>query len=148
VAVQYALWLAQVAKGDFGRSLQTNQRVATELWSRAQVTLGLGIVGILLAVALSLPAGVAFAGCRGRFADHVVTAFSVGTVAVPGFWFGIMTILLFGVELRWLPVQGYVAFAESASGWLAHIILPAMALGVTSCALLMRQTRSAMLEVL
>jgi len=148
VAIQYALWLARVAKGDLGRSLQTNQRVATELWSRAQVTLGLGVAGILLAVVLSLPAGIASAVYRGRVTDHVVTAFSVGTVAVPGFWFGIMTILLFGVELRWLPVQGYVAFAESPSGWLTHIILPAMALGVTSCALIMRQTRSAMLEVL
>src|SRR5262249_50712765 len=81
VAVQYPLWLAQVARGDLGRSLLTNQRVATELWSRAQVTLGLGVAGILLAVALSLPAGIASAVYRGRFADHLVTAFSVGTVA-------------------------------------------------------------------
>jgi peptide/nickel transport system permease protein len=148
IVVQYALWLGQVARGELGRSVQTNRRVATELGARAQVTLGLGLIGVLLAVVLSLPAGIASAVYRGRFADHLATVLSIGAVAIPGFWFGIMTILLFGVELRWLPVQGYVAFSDNPMGWFSHIILPAMAIGVTSCALIMRQTRSAMLEVL
>jgi peptide/nickel transport system permease protein len=148
VVVQYALWLEQIARGDLGRSVQTNRRVASELAVRAQVTLGLGLMGVLLAVVLSLPAGIVSAVYRGKFADYLATVLSVGAVAVPGFWFGIMTILLFGVELRWLPVQGYVSFSVDPLGWLAHIILPAMAIGVTSCALIMRQTRSAMLEVL
>jgi peptide/nickel transport system permease protein len=148
VVVQYALWLGKIARGDLGRSVQTNRRVASELAVRAQVTLGLGLVGVLLAVVLSLPAGIASAVYRGQFTDYLATVLSVGAVAVPGFWFGIMTILLFGVELRWLPVQGYVPFSDDPLGWLAHIILPAMAIGVTSCALIMRQTRSAMLEVL
>jgi peptide/nickel transport system permease protein len=146
--VQYALWIGRTAQGDLGRSVLTNRRVATELWARAQVTLGLGLMGVLLAVVLSLPAGITSAVYRGRFADYVATVLSVGAVAIPGFWFGIMTILLFGVQLRWLPVQGYVAFSDDPAGWLRHIILPAMAIGVTSCALIMRQTRSAMLEVL
>jgi peptide/nickel transport system permease protein len=148
VVVQYALWLGKIARGDLGRSVQTNRRVASELAVRAQVTLGLGLVGVLLAVVLSLPAGIASAVYRGQFTDYLATVLSVGAVAVPGFWFGIMTILLFGVELRWLPVQGYVPFSDDPLGWLAHIMLPAMAIGVTSCALIMRQTRSAMLEVL
>jgi peptide/nickel transport system permease protein len=148
VIVQYALWLGKIAQGDLGRSVLTNRRVASELAARAQVTLGLGLVGVLLAVVLSLPAGIASAVYRGRFGDYLATVLSVGAVAIPGFWFGIMTILLFGVELRWLPVQGYVSFSDNPLGWLSHIILPAMAIGVTSCALIMRQTRSAMLEVL
>jgi peptide/nickel transport system permease protein len=148
IVVQYALWLGRTVQGDLGRSVLTNRRVTTELWGRAQVTFGLGVAGILLAVVLSLPAGIASAVYRGRFADHVATILSIGAVAVPGFWFGIMTILLFGVQLRWLPVQGYVPFADSPLLWLKHIILPALAIGVTSCALIMRQTRSAMLEVL
>ncbi|WP_027515777.1 ABC transporter permease [Bradyrhizobium sp. WSM1417] len=148
VVVQYALWLGKIVKGDLGRSVQTNRRVAGELAERAQVTLGLGLMGVLLAVVLSLPAGIASAIYRGRFADYLATILSVGAVAIPGFWLGIVMILLFGVELRWLPVQGYVPFSDSLRGWLAHIVLPAIALAVTSCALLMRQTRSAMLEVL
>jgi peptide/nickel transport system permease protein len=148
VVVQYAIWLGKIATGDLGRSVQTNRRVASELAGRAQITLGLGLMGVLLAVLLSLPAGVVSAVHRGRFADYLVTLLSVGAVAIPGFWFGIVTILLFGVELRWLPVQGYVPFGDNPAGWLAHIILPAMAVGVTSSALIMRQTRSAMLEVL
>ena len=148
IVVQYAIWLGQIGRGELGRSVQTNRRVETELFARAQVTLGLGLVGVLLAVVLAVPAGIVSAVYRGRFADHLATVFSIGAVAIPGFWFGIMTILLFGVELRWLPVQGYVAFSDNPMGWLAHITLPALALGVTSCALIMRQTRSAMLEVL
>ena len=148
LVVQYAIWLGHTLQGDLGRSLQTNRRVADELASRAQVTLGLGVLGILLAVVLSVPAGIVSAVYRGRFADTLATVLSVGAVAVPGFWLGIMTILLFGVELGWLPVQGYVAFRDDPLGWLYHLILPAFAIGITSCALIMRQTRSAMLEVL
>ena len=148
VVVQYAIWLGHALQGDLGRSLLTNRRVADELASRAQVTLGLGLLGIIIAVALSVPAGITSAVYRGRVADYVATILSVGAVAVPGFWFGIMTILLFGVKLGWLPVQGYVAFSDDPRGWLYHLILPAFAIGITSCALIMRQTRSAMLEVL
>ena len=84
---------------------------------------------------------------RGKLPDYVASLFSVGAVAIPGFWLGIMFILLFGVTLGWLPVQGYVAFGDSPLGWLRHMVLPAVAMGVGSSALVMRQTRSAMLEV-
>jgi peptide/nickel transport system permease protein len=148
VVVQYGLWLARVAQGDLGRSLLTNRRVADELESRAQVTFGLGILGIMIAVIISVPAGIISAVYRGRLADHLATVFSIGAIAVPGFWFGIMMILLFGVKLGWLPVQGYVAFRVDPAGWFSHLLLPAISIGITSCALIVRQTRSAMLEVL
>lgn len=148
IVVQYGLWLAQVAQGNLGRSAQSNRRVVDEVLPRAQVTLGLGLSGVILAVLFSLPAGVVAAVYRGKVADHIATVLSVSAVAIPGFWFGIMMILLFGVRLHWLPVQGYVAFSESPLQWAHHILLPAIALGITSCALIMRQTRSAMLEVL
>jgi peptide/nickel transport system permease protein len=148
IVVQYGIWLSHVVRGDLGRSLLTNRRVADELESRAQVTFGLGILGILIAVVTSVPAGIISAFYRGRIADHIATFFSIGAIAVPGFWFGIMMILLFGVKLRWLPVQGYVAFHDDPWSWFTHLLLPAIAIGITSCALIMRQTRSAMLEVL
>jgi len=73
---------------------------------------------------------------------------AVGAVAMPGFWLGIMMILLFGVRLGWLPTQGYVALGDNALDGLRHMVLPALALGITSAALMMRQMRSALLEVL
>lgn len=148
LAVQYAIWMSKAARGDLGRSLQTNRRVADELSSRAQVTFGLGFLGVLIAVIISVPAGIISAVYRGRLPDYAATLLAVGAIAVPGFWFGIMMILVFGVQLGWLPVQGYVAFRENPHAWLMHLILPAISLGITSCALIMRQTRSAMLEVM
>jgi peptide/nickel transport system permease protein len=148
VIVQYAIWLGAAARGDLGRSLLTNRRVAEELASRAQVTFGLGVMGVLIALVLSLPAGITAAVYRGRLADYAATVLSVGAIAVPGFWFGIMMILLFGVKLGWLPVQGYVPFRDSPSQWFSHLLLPGLSIGITSCALIMRQTRSAMLEVM
>jgi peptide/nickel transport system permease protein len=148
VAVQYSIWLGKTVSGDLGRSVQTNRRVADELAQRALVTLGLGVAGVIICLFIALPAGILSAVYRGRLADYVATIFAVGAVAIPGFWLGIMAILLFGVKLRWLPVQGYVPFTDDPLGWLAHITMPAFALGITSCALILRQTRSAMLEVL
>lgn len=148
IVVQYVIWLKTTVGGDLGRSLLTNRRVGTELASRAQVTFGLGLIGIVVAALVSIPAGIMSAVYRGRFGDYVAAILSVAAIAVPGFWFGIMMILLFGVKLGWLPVQGYVPFLESPWLWLTHLILPGISVGVTSCALLMRQTRSAMLEVM
>ena len=148
VVVQYAIWLGKTLRGDLGRSVQTNRRVSDELAMRAQATFGLGLAGMLICVLIAIPAGIFSAVYRGKIADYAATIFAVGAVAIPGFWLGIMAILLFGVKLRWLPVQGYVAFGDDPLGWLAHICLPAIALGITSCALILRQTRSAMIEVM
>lgn len=147
VPVQYALWLQKTLQGDLGRSTQTSRRVSVEIADRAQVTFGLGLLSVLLAVAIAVPAGIVCAVYRGRWADYLASVFSVGAVAIPGFWLGIMFILLFGVQLGWLPVQGYVAFADDPVDWLRHVTLPAIAMGLASSALVMRQTRSAMLEV-
>ena len=147
VPVQYALWLQKTLQGDLGRSTQTSRRVSVEIADRAQVTFGLGLLSVLLAVAIAVPAGIASAVYRGRWADYLASVFSVGAVAIPGFWLGIMFILLFGVQLGWLPVQGYVAFSDDPMNWLRHVTLPAIAMGLSSSALVMRQTRSAMLEV-
>ena len=147
VPVQYALWLHKTLQGDLGRSTQTSRRVSVEIADRAQVTFGLGLLSVLLAVAIAVPAGIVCAVYRGRWADYLASVFSVGAVAIPGFWLGILFILLFGVQLGWLPVQGYVAFADDPIDWLRHVTLPAIAMGLSSSALVMRQTRSAMLEV-
>lgn len=148
VLVQYGIWLGKVVRGDLGRSTQYQRPVAQELRTRAWVTLQFGIVAWVLAVLIAVPAGIISAVYRGRTLDYIATVLSIGGVAIPNFWFGIMSILLFGVTLGWLPAQGYVSLFDDPVQGLRHMILPAFSLGITSSALIMRQTRSAMLEVL
>lgn len=148
VIVQYGLWLTRALRGDFGRSTQNYRPVAEELKDRAQVTLQFGIVAWLLAVLIGVPAGIVSAVYRGKPVDFIATVLSIAGVAIPNFWLGIMSILLFGVILGWLPTQGYVDIFEDPAEGFRHMILPAFALGITSWALIMRQSRSAMLEVL
>ena len=148
MVVQYGIWLGKVLTGDLGRSTQYQRPVAQELRTRAWVTLQFGIAAWVIAVLIALPAGIVSAVYRGRMVDYIATVLSIGGVAIPNFWLGIMSILLFGVILGWLPTQGYVSIFDDPVEGLRHMILPAFALGITSCALIMRQTRSAMLEVL
>ena len=148
VVVQYGIWLGKALQGDLGRSTQNQRPVAAELGTRAFVTLQFGIVAWILAMVIGVPAGIVSAVYRGKPVDFVTTIISIGGVAIPNFWLGIMAILLFGVILGWLPTQGYVDITEDPVEGLRHMILPAFALGITSWALIMRQSRSAMLEVL
>ncbi len=148
VLVQYALWLGKALKGDLGRSTQNQRPVAAELRTRALTTFQFGLAAWILAVLIGVPAGIVSAVYRGKPVDYIATVVSIGGVAIPNFWLGIMAILLFGVTLGWLPTQGYVNIFEDPVQGLRHMILPAFALGITSCALIMRQSRSAMLEVL
>ncbi|MDP7638261.1 MAG: ABC transporter permease [Candidatus Hydrogenedentes bacterium] len=148
VVVQYGIWLGKILVGDLGRSTQYQRPVAQELGPRAWVTLQFGMAAWVLGVIIAVPAGIISAVYRGRAVDYIATIVSIGGVAIPNFWFGIMAILLFGVTLGWLPARGYVSIFEDPVNGLRHMILPAFALGITSSALVMRQTRSAMLEVL
>ena len=146
--VQYGIWLGKALRGDLGRSTQNQRPVAEELGTRALVTLQFGVVAWILAMVIGVPAGMVSAVYRGKPVDFITTIISIGGVAIPNFWLGIMAILLFGVILGWLPTQGYVDITEDPVEGLRHMILPAFALGITSWALIMRQSRSAMLEVL
>jgi len=148
VLVQYGIWLGRALTGDLGRSSQYQRSVAQELRTRAGVTLQFGIAAWVLGVLIAVPAGILSAVYRGRAIDYLATILSIGGVAIPNFWLGVMSILLFGVVLGWLPTQGFVSIFDDLYEGLRHMILPAFALGITSCALIMRQTRSAMLEVL
>ncbi len=148
VPVQYALWLGRALTGDLGRSSANQRRVGEELLLRASVTFELGLFAWLIAAAIAIPAGVIAAVHRGRVPDFAATLVAVGAVAMPGFWVGIMLILVFGVHLRWLPTQGYVPLGTDLADGLRHMVLPAIALGITSAALMMRQMRSALLEVM
>ena len=111
-------------------------------------TLSLSVVSFFAGVAIGFPAGIISAIRRYSVWDHVATFIAFLGLAMPGFWLGILLIIVFGVQLGWLPVFGYMPIGEGVWEWLSRLILPALATGTGFAAILARQTRSAMLEVL
>jgi peptide/nickel transport system permease protein len=148
IPVQYAYWLSRAFVGDFGDSTQTRKPVAAELRSRIPATLQIGLAGFVVGLLIGIPAGVAAAVWHNTVIDRMVTLFSVAGVAVPGFWFGIMLILLFSVKLHWLPAVGFERITDNPGQALKLMVLPATVIGWELSAVITRQLRSAMLEVL
>ncbi|MDF1522330.1 MAG: ABC transporter permease [Trueperaceae bacterium] len=148
VPVQYLAWLGQVARGDLGTSLRTNQPVSELILEKLPVTIELALLSLLVAVAIAIPAGVVAAVRKGSLADHSATVFALSGLSVPNFWLGIMLILFFSVQLRWLPASGFVPLLEDPIENLRRMLMPAFVLGTGLAAVLMRQMRSSMLEVL
>lgn len=146
--VQYSTWLWNVLHGDFGRSLITRQPVAPQITQRLMATLQLAFAALLIGMAIGIPAGIISALKPGSKLDMTTSVLSQIGVAIPDFWMGIMLILLFSLTLSWLPSRGYTPFGEDPGDWLAHIILPALTLGIISGSIQTRFVRSAMLEVM
>jgi peptide/nickel transport system permease protein len=146
--VQYGLWAGKALRGDFGRSTQDLIPVGHILGQRLPVTIELSLLAMIVAVGVGVTAGIVAATRRGRFADYVATGFGLVGLSVPHFWLGILGILLFSVQLHWLPASGYVPFTGDPGGNLERMLLPALVLGTGFAAVLMRQTRSAMLDSL
>jgi peptide/nickel transport system permease protein len=148
IPVQYGAWLLQVVQGDLGESIRTRQPVTELIFEKLPITIQLGVMSLIIAIAIAIPAGVIAAVRRGSLADHASTLFALTGLSVPNFWLGIMMILLVSVQLRWLPASGYVSPTEDLVENLRRMIMPALVLGTGLAAVLMRQTRSSMLEVL
>ncbi len=148
VYIQYLRWLGNVLRGDFGRSLTTKHPVGMLFAQRLPVTIQLAVLGMLLAVMIGLPAGIIAARRQNTLIDMALRALSTMGMAMPNFWLGILLILVFSLWLRWLPSSGTVNISQDFWGWLATMILPAITIGARFTAVVVRQTRSAMLEVL
>lgn len=146
--VQYGYWMAGVLQGDLGESARTQQPVLELLLQKLPVTLELALLSMLIALLIGLPAGVISAIKRGTVWDHGATVLGLSGLSMPNFWLGILMILLFSVELGWLPASGYVSPFENLKDNLASMIMPAFVLGSGIAAVLMRHTRSSMLQVL
>jgi peptide/nickel transport system permease protein len=138
--VQYAIYVKNIALGDFGRSILTRRPVLEHIRERLPATIELGVVAMFLSVAIGIPIGVYSAVSRGGVLDSAARIFAVLGQSIPAFWLGLMLILLFAVGLGVLPAGG--------SGGPQHLILPAFTLGYFTSAAIMRLTRSSMLEVL
>lgn len=147
VIEQYFNWASGAIRGDFGKSLFSDQTVWDAVWQRLPVTLSLALVSLIIALMISLPAGL-IAGLRpGTAFDRFATVGSSMGVAIPSFWMGLLLAVIFAVNRAWLPAIGYVPFTESPRSWLSHLILPAFSLGLASAATLTRQLRSSVITV-
>lgn len=146
--VQYADWIGDAARGDLGRSIQYDVPVTSLILSRLQVTLPLTLLAGGFMIVAAIPLGVFAATRHRRFADYVTMILSQLGVAIPGFWAGLLLILLFSVRLGWVPSGGFDGWGEGVWPAVKSLLLPAVALGFFQFAVLARTTRSAVLEVL
>jgi peptide/nickel transport system permease protein len=148
LVVQYRIWLGNVLRGDFGESLRSRIPVSELLASKLPVTIELAVCSMLVALLLGLPAGVISATRRGTPLDFTANLVALSGLSVPHFWLGIMLILLFAVRLGWLPASGYAPPWEDPLRNLTTLLLPSIVLGTGVAGVMMRHTRSAMMQTL
>jgi dipeptide transport system permease protein len=168
ILTQYGIYIARVLHGDLGKSLITQTPVLDEFLSLFPATIELALCAIAFALLLGIPAGILAAVKRNSVFDHGLMAVSLTGYSMPIFWWGLLLILLFSVQLGWTPVSGRIAveyYIEPVTGFLlidsllagdygafrsalGHLVLPAIVLGTNTLAVIARMTRSAMLEVL
>jgi peptide/nickel transport system permease protein len=146
--VRYALWVEAVAQGDLGESIRIKRPVFDLIAEKLPVTGELALMALLVALAIGLPAGIIAAVKHGTPVDYGASMAALWGLSIPNFWLGILLILLFSVELGLLPASGFVSPAESLKQNLLTLIMPAFVLGNAIAAVMMRHTRSAMLQVL
>ena len=146
--VRYGYWIAGVLQGDLGESARTHQPVLELILQKLPVTIELALLALMIALVISIPAGIVSAVYKGSALDTGATVFALTGLSTPNFWLGIMLILLFSVELGWLPASGYVSPFENWRTNLASMIMPAFVLGNAIAASLMRHMRSSMLQEL
>ncbi len=146
--IQYRIWLGNVLRGDFGESLRSRIPVSDLLASKLPVTIELAVCSMLVALLLGLPAGIISATRKGTPLDFTANLVALSGLSVPHFWLGIMLILLFAVRLGWLPASGYATPWENPLRNLTTLLLPSIVLGTGVAGVMMRHTRSAMMQTL
>ncbi|WP_375384808.1 ABC transporter permease [uncultured Microbacterium sp.] len=147
--LQYLEWMGGVLRGDLGTSLVTGSSVGAELAQKAQVSIPLGIMALIIAVVFSVPLGVLSAVRRGRGDGTALSVGSQALAAVPVVWAGMMLVVVFAVWLGWLPAQGFPrdGWADPAAAF-RSLVLPALTIGIVEGAMLMRFVRSATLQAI
>ena len=145
---RFGQWLGRLVRGDLGVSIFTNLPVTHLIGQRIEPTLSLTFCTLVISVLVAVPMGVVAAARAGSWLDRAVMAFSVAGFSVPVFVLAYILIMVFSIELEWLPVQGYRPIKDGLWEWARHLVLPSLALGTVYIALIARMTRAAMLDVL
>lgn len=148
VWAQFAAWLGQVLRGDLGTSIITGEPVGALVVDRFGVTATIVLAAIALATLLAVGLGLVAGAYRNRPLDRAVTGFASVSMAIPSFWLGLMLILVFGVQLQWLPVIGYVPLSDGLAAGLPYIVLPVVTLALVECGVLIRMMRASAIDVL
>lgn len=148
LVIQYFYYIGQLLKGDLGQSIFLNMPVGAALLDRAEPTFFLTVLSLLIACIIALPVGVYAAYRRGSFVDQAATTVAMLAASIPSFWLGLILMQFFAVRLNLFPVSGYGGPGSSFMDRMYHLILPAIALGLVSSALILRFTRASMLDVL
>ncbi len=145
---QLVQWYGKVLTGDLGQSIMLRMPVLDAILARLPLTLTLAFLALVLATALGVAAGIFAATRRGTWADQSVMTLALLGLSVPDFWFGLLLIVVFAVQLGWVPSGGYVPITEDFGRWFASMALPTVTLAVVQVGFIARMTRSAMLDVL
>ena len=146
-ALRYAAWLGAILQGDFGTSFTYKTPISGMILDRLQVSLPLAVLALMLAVAVALPVGLYAAGRRGRLGDGLTMGAAHLGVALPNFWLAMLLVLVFAVNLQWLPAGGFSGWTDPFAA-LRSLILPAVALALPQAAILARVLRSALVETM
>ena len=148
IYVQYIRWFGKAVQGDFGRSIRTQEPVTQMLAARVPTTIQLAGLSMLLAMIIGIPAGMAAAKWRNTWIDVGSSFVSMFSMAIPFFWLGVLLIMVFAVNLHWVPPSGHVSLIKDPAKNLQLMILPSLTIGMSFAGLIMRQTRTAMLQIL
>ena len=148
IHIQYLRWLGSMVQGDFGISLRMSLPVTTLLWQRIGITAELALLSIVLSAAIAIPLGVLSAVKRNGFADYLTNILGLLGLSFPNFWLATMLLLVASVVFKWQPQLIWVSPFEQPLANLQQMLLPVLSLSVALMAVVMRMTRSSMLEVL
>jgi peptide/nickel transport system permease protein len=146
--VQFFVWLGNLLRGDFGHSISTGEEILPAMLTRLHVTAGVVLASIVVALLFALPAGIYAAWRQNSRVDFAIVTGVIICLSVPSFWVGILLMLVFGVNLHWLPVVGYVSIGDNFINGVRYLILPVAALVLVEMGTVARMTRSSTIEVL